>query len=102
MFERFIYWRWKRKAQKAVEAGLTAQCCACDDLIVPGDFIGIGMDKDRKEVLVHAGYHFSLSRIDAFCETGAIGCAFWDGHQVVGLGESLGAKAMRTGQPQIM
>ncbi|HEY4528462.1 MAG TPA: hypothetical protein VJJ48_01380 [Candidatus Paceibacterota bacterium] len=95
------YWLWKRRATKAVEEGLIAKCCACDDPIVSGDFIGIGIDKDKKEVLIHAGYHFSLKEMDAFCESAAIGCAYWDDKQVVGLGESLAAKAIRTGQPQI-
>lgn len=102
MLKRFRYWRWKRSAKKAVAEGLSTECHMCDDPIVPGDFVGIGVTKDQKEVLVHAGYHFSLSHIDAFCETGAIGCAVWDGKQALPLGESLAARAMRTGQPQVM
>ena len=102
MIEMIRYWLWKRDARKAVKMGLTAICYSCNDPIVPGDFIGIGINKDKKEVFVHAGYHFSLSKADAFCETGAIGCAYWDGRQVVGFGESLVAKTIRTGQTQSM
>lgn len=96
------YWLWKRRAKKAFAEGLTAECAICSDPIVPGDFIGICTTTDDKRVLVHAGYHFSLSKISDFCETGAIGCAVWDGKQAVGIGESLAAKAMRTGEPQVL
>jgi hypothetical protein len=101
MFKSIRYYFWKRKAKKAVAAGLTAKCCACNDPIVPGDFVGTGVNKKNRPILVHSGFHFSLSKRDAFCETGAIGTGFWDGHQVQGTGESLAAKALRTHEIQI-
>ncbi len=90
-------------ARKAIQEGKVTPCFVCEEPIVPGDFVAVGfVEGDPKEKLVHAGYHFSLKKMNAFCETGAEGCAVWDGKEAVGLGESLAAKAMRTGQPQIM
>ena len=103
MLKRIRYALWKRKARKAIREGLTAPCMSCDDPIVPGDFIGISHFRGSSEKkLIHSGYHVSMSQMDAFCETGAIGAAFWNGKEAVGIGESLGAKAIRTGKPQTM
>jgi hypothetical protein len=87
------YWWWKQKTRK-IPPQECATCCACDDPIYPGEFVGETTDGR----LVHAGYHYSLTRGEtAFCETAAIGSGFWDGKQVVGRVESAGSKAMRTG-----
>jgi hypothetical protein len=98
----FEYFRWKRMARKAIEAQKTAPCALCDDPIVPGDFVGIcTVGSDSKERMVHTGFHFTIDGRNAFCETGAVGCGIWDGERVAGIGESLAAKAIRTGQPQV-
>ncbi len=103
MSKRVHYFFWKKRAKKAVVLGQITSCVACDDPIVPGDFVGIcHVGDDPAKKLIHAGFHFSLSEMDAFCETGAIGCAFWDGEKAVGIGESMAATAIRTGKPQVM
>ncbi len=102
MLEWIRYALWKKMARKAIEAKKIAQCVLCDDPIVPGDFVGICTVGDAlEERLVHAGYHFTLNDRDAICETGAIGCGVWDGEKVIGTGESLAEKALRTGKVQI-
>jgi hypothetical protein len=97
----FPYWRWKRRARKAIAAGHVAKCANCDDPIVPGDFVTRGLDGDQP-VLVHAGFHYTLRERDAFCETGAVGTGFWTETGFMGTGESLAAKALRTGETQAM
>jgi len=101
VFELIRYTLWKRGANKAIAKKLTAECCLCDDPIVPGDFVGVGCDENNKPVLVHAGWHFTLKKRDAFCDTDAISTGIWDGHQVHSKGESLLAKVAETGQSQI-
>jgi hypothetical protein len=102
MFKKISYWLWKRKAKQAVVAGKTATCCMCDDPIIPGDFVGIGLDEEGNEVLMHAGFHFSLSGMHAYCETAAVGCGTWNGNRVAHIGESSVSKAFRTGEIQMM
>jgi hypothetical protein len=80
MLEWIDYFFWKKRAKKAQALGKTTRCVACDDPIVPGDFVGICfVGNDPTEKLIHAGYHFSISKIDAFCDTGAVGSAVWNG-----------------------
>lgn len=100
MFGKIRYWLWKRRARKAIEEGLIATCHDCNDPIVPGDFIAVGEDKG-KPILVHAGYHFAISNMCAFCESGGCGSAHWDGKRVVFEGESMIAAAIRTGEAQV-
>ena len=102
MIRRICYFFWKRRAEKAFRDGQTAVCAGCKDPIVPGDFVArCWLPNDPTERLVHAGFHFSLSKIDAYCTSGALGSAIWNGKEVVGIGESLAAKAIRTGEVQV-
>ena len=102
MIERISYWFWKRMAKKAIEKGLTAVCCQCADPIIPGDFVGLGIDTTTgKDVFVHAGYHFAISGMDACCESGSVGCGHWDGEKVVRRGESMIEVALKTGEAQV-
>ena len=97
MIQEIKYVLWRRMARKAVKEGKTLSCPMCHDPIVPGDFVGIQYSaKGSKGSPVHAGIHFSLSKRRAFCETGAVGCAVWDGTQLIGTGESVADKAYRT------
>ncbi len=91
---------WVRRAKKAIAEGKTTTCAMCDTPIIPGDFVAVGENEKGDPVVVHAGYHFTLTGEDAICETGALGSAIWDGNQAVGTGESLLAKAARTGEGQ--
>lgn len=80
MFAWLRYWFWKRKAMKAIREGKVAVCALCDDPIVPGDFVGrayIWGNCEEREVLVHAGFHSTLTNPDAFCETDAFGIGYW-------------------------
>src|SRR3989344_4961854 len=97
----FRYWRWKRMAGKAIAENRIAECIDCDDPIVPGDFVAVesSCSDVSHQHLVHAGFHFTLNNRNAFCETGAVGIGYWDGIQVINCGESLAAKALRTGEP---
>jgi hypothetical protein len=98
-----MYQQWKKAAEEAVKKGRTAKCDTCKDPIVPGDFVGVCIDpNDReKELFVHAGFHFSISQMDAFCETAGIGCGYWDGEKLVNEQESAIAAAARTGEVQV-
>lgn len=96
MFKFISYWLWKRRATKNVRAGRVAKCAFCQDPIVPGDYVGIMSSSND---LVHAGFHFSVSQPDAFCEIGAVAVGVWDGVQVVGFGESPATHVIRTGRP---
>ena len=100
MLERLRAWLFKREAEKLIRQKKTAECICCDDPILPGDFVGVGILKKnpKREGLIHAGFHRTLNKPDAFCETGAIGIGFWDGERVVKVGESAASKTMRTGQ----
>jgi|GEM_PF-4173695 len=92
MFEYIQHALWKRKSRRAVVEGKTAFCVRCDDPIVSGDFVGICFLHDSPEAkLIHAGFHFSLTNRNAFCETGAIGSAVWDGEKAVNFGKPLAA-----------
>lgn len=97
----FEYWRWKREAKKALTEKKTAECHICKEPIFPGDFVGRAVSGEGRKVLVHAGFHFSLTERSSFCETGAIGTGAWNGTEVVDEGESALAKAIRTGDVQI-
>lgn len=89
-------------ARKAIADGLVAKCSFCEDPIVPGDFVASGSDEHGFAILVHAGFHFTLEKRDAFCETGAVSNGVWNGKWVESLGESLAARALRTGEPQVL
>jgi len=93
----FRYTRWKRMARKAIAGGKTTECTLCDDPIVPSDFVGITTD----EKYIHAGSHYTLKDKSAICVSGATGSGYWDGENIVSIGESVAAKAMRTGEVQI-
>ena len=93
----FRWRKWKKKAVEAMENCTTVQCAICFDHIFPGDFVGVC----ASEEFVHAGYHFTLTEQNAFCETGGIGVGHWNGEFVEGVLEAVVEKAFRTGETQI-
>lgn len=95
------YGRWKNRALEQIKKGNSTTCCYCKDPIVPGDFVGQGHDQDDRPILVHAGFHYSVSKEDAFCESGAIGTGIWTPGGIISTGESLVEKAVRTGTAQL-
>ncbi|MEX0916904.1 MAG: hypothetical protein WDZ90_00025 [Candidatus Paceibacterota bacterium] len=102
LHERLIrrhYPTWKKHARTAIAEKRTARCAGCDDPIIPGDFVGVCYVEGEAQ-LIHAGYHRTLDRTDAFCETGAIGSGIWDGEKYIRFGESAAESAFRTGEPQ--
>jgi hypothetical protein len=103
VLKRIHYFFWKRSAKKAIALGRTTSCVSCDDPIMPGDLVAACCtgDAPEKKKLVHAGHHFSLTEMDAFCETAAVGCAVWDGKEVIGIGEAIVSNVIRTDKPQL-
>jgi hypothetical protein len=92
---------WKAMAKRAIVEGRTTKCADCEDPIVPGDFVARGEVRRwlifSKPVLVHAGFHYTMEREDAFCLTGAMGCGYWDGTKVISEHEALASRVMREG-----
>jgi len=70
--------------------------------IIPGDFIVCyRSSNDSKEHLIHAGFHFSLKKMDAFCESIVLGSGIWNGKEVINIGESIATEVFQTGRNQI-
>ncbi|HEY4477598.1 MAG TPA: hypothetical protein VJB56_03115 [Candidatus Paceibacterota bacterium] len=102
MFKRLRYRRWKREALKAIREGNIAVCALCGDPIVPNDFVGgvyICGNGEEREVLVHAGYHSTLTNQDAFCTTGAIGIGYWSKKGLLLTSPSVAQEAMEKKAP---
>lgn len=91
------YKLWKKKAKKAIEENRVTKCYVCNNHIYPNQCVAIGVIKERgeeKEVLIHAGFHFSLENADAFCETGVLASGWWDGEKVISYKETMLDKLM--------
>jgi len=99
--EKKRYFQWKKAAMEAKKQGLTTTCGVCNNLIFPGEFVGLCRlnSGENEEVIIHAGFHYSLENSKSvFCETGAIGIGHWNGKEIAGSQESAVLKAIRTGE----
>ena len=103
----FGYWRWKRRAKRALQENRTTGPCArCGEPIFPDDLVAHVVTTEGEGVPVHAGFHPSLTERDAFCETGGLAGSVWDadsvwdGEQLVPVRGPI-TEAMRSGKAAI-
>jgi hypothetical protein len=87
------YLLWKRRVRK-IAPELCSICCICNKPIYPGQWVSQTVDNR----LVHAGFHDTLEKEGAFCETGSIGIGFWDGKKITGKMPSLAEICRSTGK----
>ena len=89
----FKWWFWKRWARKVVIEDC-GTCALCRERLYPGDFVGITTEGKP----VHAGFHFSMTEKDAFCETAAIGNGIWGKDGFARTCESAIEESLRTNE----
>ncbi len=78
----FEYFRWKRKAFRAMRNNQTRPCLYCTDPIVPDDLVGQHREYGEAPCMFHAGTHYSINSQSALCKPESEAVGRWDGYNI--------------------